>query len=442
MTDRPSDTAGWTPATRVEGDVRPPASKSLAIRAFLAAAAAEGVTRITCDSEAEDVRAARDVAGRLGALRALGEDRWEVVGAPADDAGTTGPDAGAEFEVRESGTLARLVTALLAFRGPAGARRRVAVAGSLARRASAPLLDALERAGVGVELLHEDPARRGWPLAVRAAAPPDEVVLSRADSSQEASGLLTALAAHAGPARRLRVVGDLPSRPYLAITRGVLERFGARVTDRRDGDDEVFEVRGPLRAPAEEFVVEPDASAAAVALAAGCLSGGAVRIPGLGAGSPQGDVRITEHLAAFGCDARAEADALVAAGAPTRGADLDLAGEPDLAPVLAAVAGVAALRLGAASRLDGLGTLDGKESRRLQVLAEALEAVGCRVAAGDDWLTVAPGARTRGPLVLDPRGDHRMAFAFALLGLEREDLRASNPGCVAKSWPGFWRDLA
>jgi 3-phosphoshikimate 1-carboxyvinyltransferase len=35
-----------------------------------------------------------------------------------------------------------------------------------------------------------------------------------------------------------------------------------------------------------------------------------------------------------------------------------------------------------------------------------------------------------------------MAFAFALLGLTVEDARVSDPGCVGKSWPGFWEDLA
>jgi len=42
---------------------------------------------------------------------------------------------------------------------------------------------------------------------------------------------------------------------------------------------------------------------------------------------------------------------------------------------------------------------------------------------------------------LDPAGDHRMAFAFALLGLLREGVDVSDPGCVAKSWPSFWDDL-
>ena len=47
----------------------------------------------------------------------------------------------------------------------------------------------------------------------------------------------------------------------------------------------------------------------------------------------------------------------------------------------------------------------------------------------------------RGPVLLDPRGDHRMAFAFALLGCLWPDVLVSDPDCVAKSWASFWSDL-
>ena len=37
--------------------------------------------------------------------------------------------------------------------------------------------------------------------------------------------------------------------------------------------------------------------------------------------------------------------------------------------------------------------------------------------------------------------DHRMAMAFAILGLRRGGLSIENPGCVNKSYPGFWDDF-
>ena len=37
--------------------------------------------------------------------------------------------------------------------------------------------------------------------------------------------------------------------------------------------------------------------------------------------------------------------------------------------------------------------------------------------------------------------DHRMAMAFGSLGLVRSGIWVRDPGCVAKSHPGFWDDV-
>ena len=77
--------------------------------------------------------------------------------------------------------------------------------------------------------------------------------------------------------------------------------------------------------------------------------------------------------------------------------------------------------------------------------AEFARELGCkRVVVGRELSVreIAAGFGVPGPLVLDPRGDHRMAFAFALLGLFRPGAQTRDPDCVAKSWPGFWEDLA
>ncbi len=203
-----------------------------------------------------------------------------------------------------------------------------------------------------------------------------------------------------------------------------------------------FELRGGLRAPEDPLLVEPDASSAAVVLAAGCLSGGSVEVRGLGSASSQGDVRVVEHLSRFGCRAEALHDRLRAQGLPQREASLDLSGEPDLAPVLAAVAAAHAWRGGAGSLLTGLATLQHKESPRIEVLAHGFETAGIACESGTDYLRVGP--RQAGDVrdvLLDPRGDHRMAFAFALLGLARPGVRVKDARCVDKSWPGFWSEL-
>ena len=88
-----------------------------------------------------------------------------------------------------------LATAAFAFCGGAGTTAEIRASGTLLSRRSPALLDALERAGVSLRLLHDDAERRGWPLAVTAVEPPEEVVLEHPESSQEASGTSSPLPA-------------------------------------------------------------------------------------------------------------------------------------------------------------------------------------------------------------------------------------------------------
>jgi 3-phosphoshikimate 1-carboxyvinyltransferase len=383
---------------KIEGRVRVPGSKSIAQRAIVCAGLAEGSTEITGLPDGTDVRAALALVG------ADAGDRASIVGRPPARWTSDGP-----VTVGESGTLARFATAVFSLCGRRDRWQEIRGEGSLLARKSPALFAALREAGADLD-------GDGWPVRVRSAGRAPRLRIRDPSSSQEVSALWIALAGWPGPST-LEIEGAVPSRSYLELTRNVLASFGARV--------EGSTVHGPLKAPAAPFVVEPDASSAAVFLAAGHLSGGRVEIEGLGADSAQPDARFAEILARFGGDVQ-----------------VDLADAPDLAPVIAAVAAAAALKSGSVSRLTGLGTLPGKESSRIEVLARGLAACGFTARAGADDLEIGPGPGLRGEVVLDPAGDHRMAFAFALLGLVVDGVRVADPGCVAKSWPGFWDDLA
>jgi 3-phosphoshikimate 1-carboxyvinyltransferase len=428
-----------------------PGSKSIAQRVLLAAAASRFETSIGNLPRGGDVDAARRVA------RALRGSRGPVY-----------------LEPGESGTLARL-TAGLAGLGPVGRTVTIGASGTLVTRPSEPLFRALHEAGTRVDFRGRPMC---FPVRLRPGPAPRRVELRSPVSSQEVSGLLLGLAALGGE-RELLVHGEVPSKPYVAITLDVLSRFRVVGADDRNSigwsdsrmgasssrgggyglTGERFLLRGPLSSPTGTLDVEPDASSAAVLLAAACISGGRASIPGLRYTSVQGDVLVAHHLQAFGCATSAPdvvaslADRLAgqpgevsgmldAEGPVAHGATVDLSGEPDLAPPLAAVAACAALRHGAESELTGLGALPLKESDRLAVLAEGLAAAGYEVERGPDRLRIGPGVREVDECLLDPRGDHRMAFAFALLGLLRPGVRVSDPGCVGKSWPGFWEDMA
>ncbi len=92
-------------------------------------------------------------------------------------------------------------------------------------------------------------------------------------------------------------------------------------------------------------------------------------------------------------------------------------------------------------RLDGLSTLRVKESDRIEALANELRRLGCGVETSADSISVDPSTRHDAPVVVETYNDHRMAMAFAVLGLARPGVSIRNPACVTKSYPTFWRDF-
>ncbi len=438
----------------ISGQLTPPASKSLAQRALLFAALSTGKTRLT---GVQRFGACDDVVAALGILENL--DRpldWvgplavTITGMAPSHMGGLQPIG--PFEVGESATLARLATAVagLCCSGSPSVRGL----GTLGRRRSRPLFAALERAGVRLRQGEVG----GWPVGMDAIGPPSDLYLENPISSQEVSALMLAAASYPD-AIQIHVKGPIPSRPYLELTRSLLKTFGvlAVPVEARFEGGESFEMQGVLTAPKNPIHLEPDASSAAVALCAAAITGGDFEVPGPWSTSVQGDRHIVDFLAEFGVEAglvtNEEAggatEFLATSGTPTRGAILDLSGHPDLAAPLASVAAYAALHGGGVSELLGLGTLVGKESNRLENLAAGLAAVGVDVEVRNDSEVCGLRIRPREvPLssfeatVLDPRGDHRMAFAFALLGLLHPGIQVADPLCVSKSWPGFWEDLA
>ena len=432
---------GFRPEGPLRGELVPPPSKSIAQRWILAAALAEGTSVIQNLAVHPPVGA--DVARALGLAERcarefswIGETACRIEGAAPTE--HDGPAPTRPLEVGESGTLARFATAALALGGSPTQPITIVPAGTLLLRRSQPLFDALE--GAGVSLVRQN-LPGTWPVALVPTRKPGLLQLDRAVSSQEVSGLLLGLAAHPDSGR-LKVTGPLPSAPYIALTLRTLADFGVETrVDRAPDGAFLYEVRGPLRAPSAPLVVEADASAAGVGLAAAVITGGDVRVA-LRSDTAQGDADVVEHLRAFGCRASHDEGYLHAGGFPECGAELDLEGCPDLAPPLAAVAAAVALRQGEETRLAGLGTLGGKESDRLEGLCEGLSLAGFRAARDGDSLRVAPGPHGVEAVALDPRSDHRMAFAFALLSLLRPNVRVLDPECVTKSWPGFWEDLS
>jgi 3-phosphoshikimate 1-carboxyvinyltransferase len=259
------------------------------------------------------------------------------------------------------------------------------------------------------------------------------VAVAADESSQFLSGLLLAAPYLAG-GLRIEVTTRLVSRPYVELTRAVMAAFGVDVAE---APGPAFVVpAGAYRAT--DYAVEPDASAAAYLLAAAALVGGRVTVEGLGAGSRQGDARFADLLARMGARVERTATATSVVGTGGRLAGLggvDLADMPDMAPTVAVLAAFA----DGPTRVTGVGFIRGHETDRIAAVVTELGRLGVEAAAEPDGFVVRPGAVHGGEVAT--YDDHRMAMSFALAGLRVPGVTIAGPGCVAKTFPGFWSAL-
>jgi 3-phosphoshikimate 1-carboxyvinyltransferase len=224
----------------------------------------------------------------------------------------------------------------------------------------------------------------------------------------------------------------LVSRSYVGITAAVMASFG--VTGVEVGDDMVVVPAGRYRAT--DYVVEPDASSASYPLAAAAVAGGTVHVAGLTATALQGDAQFVHVLGEMGCEVVQNATGTtVTREGPLRGLDIDMVDMSDLVPTLAVVAAFAATP----TTIRGVGFIRAKESDRRGDLCHELQAAGVRATETDDGLVVQPGAPS--PALLHTHHDHRLAMAFALLGLVADGIEIDDPGVVSKSWPDYWQML-
>jgi 3-phosphoshikimate 1-carboxyvinyltransferase len=110
---------------------------------------------------------------------------------------------------------------------------------------------------------------------------------------------------------------------------------------------------------------------------------------------------------------------------------------PDIAQTIA----VTCLGLGVNCHLEGLHTLKIKETDRLVALKNEIEKFGTPVSISEDSLTIKNVQKLKNNIVVETYKDHRMAMAFAPLGL-KTNLTINKADVVSKSYPDFWRDLS
>lgn len=409
----------------VDADVAVPGSKSVTNRALLVAALADGVSTIKNPLFSDDPYYLLESLARLGfdvrADQEAGEVR--IVGRAGGI-----PRGGVGVFVGNAGTVARFLPPALAL-GPGP--YTVDGVPRMRERPIKDLVDAMRGLGAGVDYADEDGR---FPVVVRGGGlPGGRTVVRGGGSSQFVSGLLMA-APLADRAVELDVEGR-ESWPYVGITLDVMRRFGVEV-EASGGFAHLTVGRGPYRAGG--FEVEPDASAASYFLALAAVTGGRVRVPGLGSGSSQGDLRFAGVLERMGCAVDLGKDHVEVRGPERlRGVEVDMGAFSDTMMTLAAIAPFAS----SPTTITNVGHTRHQETDRISAVATELARLGVGVEEWEDGLRISPGPLR--PAVVETYGDHRMAMSFAVAGLAAPGptVTIADPGCVTKTFPGYFLAL-
>ena len=386
----------------LSGAVTPPASKSMAHRLIIAAALAEGESRITNLSFSKDIEATLRCMELLGCTWTReSRDAILLSGRRADKAAQPFP----HMDCGESGsTLRFLIPIVLALRGGGSFTGH----GRLMERPQKPYFDLFDEKGIYHEL-------KDGVLTLRGELTPGTYALPGNVSSQFFTGLLYALSLLDGPST-IYSTTPLESSDYVTMTMEAMAEAGVEA---KKVDENTFTVTPapyrPIRA-----AVEADWSQAGFWYAAAFMDH-PLTILGLKPDSAQGDKVVHDHYWKL---------------AKPGDAVIDLSGCPDLLPPLAVMA---AARSGKTEFVGG-ARLRIKESDRLATVASLLYNLGITVEEHPEGLTVTGGRFTGG--TVDGANDHRIVMAASIAAT-----KASGPvtilgaEAVSKSYPSFFDEF-
>ena len=404
--------------------LRPPGSKSLTNRALIVAALADGKSTLTGVLDSDDTRVMLDALRTLGLK--LNHDPGTATVAIDGCRGKI-PVRSADLFIGNSGTSLRFLTAMVA---TSRGEYRLDGTPRMRERPVADLLATLN--GLGAKATSE--LGTGCPpVLVKGDMLRGGYASVRGDvSSQFLSAILMA-APYATQFTSIEVDGPLVSRPYVAMTLEVMEAFGIRIGNH---GFKKFNIE-PAQYQGRPYAIEPDASAASYWFAAAAITGGAITVAGLGTASVQGDMGFVDVLEHMGCKVeRTKTDTTVTGPEFLRAVDIDMNAISDTVMTLAVVA----LFARGITRIRNVGHIRHKETDRIAAIAAELRKLGATVDEQHDGLVIIPPDRIQ-PARIATYDDHRMAMAFALAGLKVEGVTILEPGCVAKTYPGFWEDL-
>ncbi len=403
-----------------------PGSKSITNRALLLAALAEGTSVLKGALFSDDSR------HFLACLQELGFPvEIDEAGRTVTVTGFGGkiPKREASIYVGSAGTAARFLTAML---GLSDGTYHLNSSEQMKKRPMKPLLDSL--ASIGVTVTYEE--KEGFfPFTIHgSSSTKNSIEVDIGSSSQFLSALL--MSAPMKPeGLTISLVGAKHALSYVAITTKMMSQFGCNVDNPCEGK---YIVPAGVFYQPQNYQIEPDVSAACYFYAMAPLLGGSVQVKHVHSDSMQGDIRFLSILQELGCELSEEENGIIiSCSAPRsyKGITVDLSDCSDQTMTLAALAPFASTP----TTIHNISHIRLQESNRIQAIVNELTRMGITCQELTDGLYIKPG--TPHGAAIETYEDHRVAMAFALIGLVTSGIRIKNPACCKKTFEDYFQML-
>ena len=387
------------------GTVNAPSSKSYSHRMIIAAALADGISEISNVTASADIGVTAEAMNSLGANVISDGDVYTVKGIKS-------AAKAAEIDCGESGSTLRFIIPIAC---ALGTEATFIGHGKLPERPITPYVREFSSKGVGFE------PQSGLPISVKGKLSAGEYNLEGDVSSQFITGLMFALPLCSEDSV-IKLTSPLQSKPYADMTIAVLKQFGIDIHETTMNGLPLYLIKGNQKYKPCRVIVEGDYSQAAFFYTANAL-GSEIIVKNLNPESVQGDKAITDIIAGCGNDMKPFT--------------VDVGDIPDLVPILT----VLGCFTKGKSRIVNAARLKIKESDRLTAIADALNRIGGKVTAGDDYLEIEPIDHFTGGEV-DSYNDHRIVMSAAIAALSSDSpVIIKGAEAVNKSYPRFFDDF-
>ena len=335
-------------------------------------------------------------------------------------------------DINHAGTAMRFLTAFYSILED----KEIIIKGSkrMHERPIYPLIDCLKLIGADISYLEKDgfpPIKiKGKKLNFK------KVEISSNISSQFISAILLVAPKLVG-GLVIELKGELISKPYVKMTLSLLNNLGIKTSF----EGKLIKVENLEKIQEKCINVESDWSSASYWYSIVAFSKRAeVRLNNFNKKSIQGDSVLVKYYKELGVDTKFVENKIILTKikdfTPPKHLTLNLVDSPDLAQTIA----VTCFGLKIHCFLDGLQTLNIKETKRLNALKNELTKLGANVQVTESSLKIFEAQKLKKNIIINTYHDHRMAMSFAPLSL-KIPISIENPNVVVKSYPGFWDDL-